>query len=74
VSAPLYSPRQRVTHQGRPAVILTRPAVGATGATLYGIRYTDGPTYEAVPSHPGMRKYASGSCAIAKEDDIREAS
>ncbi len=66
----MYALQQEVIHAGRPAVIITQPEVGATGATLYGIRYTDVPRWEAVPGFPDMRKPATGSCAIARENDL----
>jgi hypothetical protein len=59
-----------VVFRGRPAVVIASPIVGATGATLYGVRFTDCERFEPCPGFPGMLRPTAGSSAIARSTDL----
>jgi hypothetical protein len=69
----MFKMRQEVRYQDRPAVIMTKPSIGATGREMIGVRFTDVPQFEDCPGFPGMKMPAKGSCAIACTDDITAA-
>lgn len=62
------TPGTTIEHDGRPAVVITRPEIGATGDEIVGIRYQDVPRWLDVPGFPGMRRPNGG--AIVKTADL----
>lgn len=65
-----HAPGTVIAHDGRPAVIATRPAIGADGITAYGIRYTDVPQFIDDPRMPGLRRPTTGANKIARVGDF----
>jgi hypothetical protein len=65
-----FVPGIACSFEGRPAVVIARAVVGATGATIVGVRFTDVPQWADVPGFPGMQRPADGTCRLAKVDDL----
>lgn len=58
------------TFEGRPVKIITKPALGATGVFMVGVRFEDVAPWEPVPGHREMLKPASGSSKIVPLDKV----
>lgn len=66
----MFAPQTKVQYEGRPAIVITAPAIGATGVELVGIRFTDVERWADCPGFPGMKMPAPGSSKIAPTSDL----